>query len=95
MEFRGDVVTLTVVEPETPSELADIVAEPTATALAIPEALTYTIAAFEVVQVGDDSTFVVPFWYVAEAVNCCWAPVSKDGAAGVMEMDTTGVAQNS
>jgi hypothetical protein len=63
-------VTLTVVEAETPSALAEIVAEPVAIAVAIPELLMNTMATFDVVQVGDDKTFVVPFWYVAEAVNC-------------------------
>ena len=39
IEVSGEVVTLTVVDPETPSELAEIVAEPAATAVAMPELL--------------------------------------------------------
>jgi hypothetical protein len=61
IEFKGDVVTLTVVEPEIPSELAEIVAEPVATAVATPELLMKTIVAFDVVQAGTPRTFVLPF----------------------------------
>jgi hypothetical protein len=38
-----------------------MVAEPVAIAVAIPELWMYTMAAFDVVHIGDDKTFVVPF----------------------------------
>ncbi len=39
IEFSGDVVTVTLVEPEMPSALAEIVADPGAIAVATPDAL--------------------------------------------------------
>ena len=60
-DVNGEVVTLTVVDPEMPSELAEIVAEPVAMAVAKPELLMKTMAAFDVVHVGAERTFVLPF----------------------------------
>ena len=61
IDVRGDVVTLTVVDPDTPSEVAEIVAEPAAIAVATPALLINTMVAFEVVQTGPERTFALPF----------------------------------
>ncbi len=82
IEFKGDVVTLTTVEAVTPSDVADIVAEPEAIAVASPLLLTNTIAAFDVVQSGTPKTFLLPFAYVAWAVNCCWVLVNSKERVG-------------
>ena len=95
IDVRGEVVTLTVVDPDTPSELAEIVAEPSATAVATPALLINTIVALEVVQTGADSTLALPFSYVARAVNCCWKPANSEGDGGVTDIEAIGVAQNS
>jgi hypothetical protein len=60
IEVRGELVIVTVVEPLTPSALAEIVAEPGATAVAIPLLLVKRIAALEVVHTGDFSTALLP-----------------------------------
>jgi len=60
IDVRGEVVIVTVVEPLTPSSLAEIVAEPGATAVAIPLSLIKTTPALEVVQTGAFSTPLVP-----------------------------------
>lgn len=95
IEVRGEVVTVTVVDPDTPSELAEIVAEPGATVVAIPALLINTIVAFEVVQTGSERTFALPFSKVARAVNCCWNPANSEGDGGETDMEAIGVAQNS
>ncbi len=91
----GEVITLTVVETLIPSDVALIVAEPFAIAVANPLLLMKTMAAFEVVHAAEGKTFVVPFWYVAVAVNCCWLPTSSDGAGGEIVSEVMGEAQNS
>ena len=61
IDVSGDVVMVTEVDPATPSALAEIVAEPSATAVATPALLINTMVAFEVVQTGSDRTFALPF----------------------------------
>jgi hypothetical protein len=53
-------VAVIVVLPKLPVRLAEIVAEPVATAVAIPFALMKTTAALELVQTGPFSTPVLP-----------------------------------
>jgi hypothetical protein len=82
----GDVTTLTVVEPETPPDEAEIVTEPDAMADALPESLIYTIAAFEELQLGEESAFLEPSSYWAIAANCNWVPVNSEGEGGLTVM---------
>jgi hypothetical protein len=60
IEVSGEVRMVTVVEPLTPRSLAEMVADPGATVVAIPFALIKTKAALELVQTGDLSTPVLP-----------------------------------
>ena len=60
IEVRGELVIVTVVEPLTPSWLAEIVAEPVATAVAIPLSFMKTTPAFDVVHTGAFSTPLLP-----------------------------------
>jgi hypothetical protein len=87
IEASREVITLTVVEALIPWELALMVAEPSAIAVARPLLLMKTTAAFEVVHVGEDNTLVPPPWNVAVAWNCCSLPTSRDGDAGVIESE--------
>jgi hypothetical protein len=93
MDVNGEFRIVTVVDPLTPRWVAEIVAEPVATAVATPFALMKTTAALELVQAGPFSTPVLPSPYVAEAVNCCWKPVSSEGDGGVTAMDEIGMSQ--
>ena len=95
METNGDVVIVTVVEPEIPSSLAETVADPDVMAVATPEELMNSTETFEEVHIGPDRTFFDPSCYVAFASNCCVAPVRIDGAGGVTEIDVIGTCQNS
>jgi hypothetical protein len=60
IEVRGELVIVTEVEPLTPSSLAEIVADPGATAVAVPLSLMKRTPALEEVHTGDFSTLLVP-----------------------------------
>ena len=95
MEVRGELVMVTLVEPLTPSSLAEIVAEPGATAVAIPVSFMKTTPALDVVQTGAFNTPRVPSTKVADAVNCCLKPVRSEGEGGVTAIDAIETCQKS
>jgi hypothetical protein len=95
IDTNGDVVIVTVVEPEVPSSLADTVADPADIAVATPEELIKRTATFDVVHTGCDSTFFEPSCNVAFAVNCWVAPVNSEGDGGATEIDVIGTCQKS
>jgi hypothetical protein len=60
IEVRGELVMVTVVEPLTPSPVAEIVADPDVTAVADLLSLMKRTSALEVVHTTDVSTLLVP-----------------------------------
>lgn len=85
-------VTVIVVDPLTPPEVAVMVAEPGATAVAIPELLIVATDAGVADHVTDVIACLLPSLYVPVALNCCVFPAATDGVAGVTAIDVrTGV----
>lgn len=92
MEDRVAEVTVRAVFPETPPEVAVMVAVPAATGVARPLLLTVATDMLEEAQV----TWVVISWlvpseYVPEAANCLVTPTSTLGLTGVTDMVITDV----
>jgi hypothetical protein len=86
--FVAAAVTVSIAVPLTPLSEAVIVLEPAATAVASPPVLIVAAALLEDVQVAVDVTFAVELsLYVAVAVNCCIAPATMLGLAGVTAME--------
>jgi len=69
MEFKGELTTLTLVEPVMPSKVHEIVAEPVATAVAKPVLPIVTTCRFDEVQVRSESVLVVLSSKVPDAEN--------------------------
>jgi hypothetical protein len=90
----GGVVTVSAVEPVTVPDVAVIVVDPGATAVAIPVVAIVAIDVLEEFQVTDDVRFWVELSeYVPVAVYCCVAFTAMLILAGVTIMDTrAGVA---
>ena len=75
------------------NDAVTLVAGPVPTAMAKPLDVTVTSLVFPEVQVADDVTFpVVPFEYVAVAVNCWVPPTTRFAEVGVTAIDVTGKA---
>ncbi len=90
MEVRVAGLTFNVPAPEIPSKVAVMVAEPTATAFAIPAAVTVATAVAEDDQVTTEvKSKDAPSEYVAVAVSCCprpWITLGFTGAIAIDEM---------
>jgi hypothetical protein len=89
----GGGVTVSVAVPDTLPEVAVMVLEPTAAAVAFPLVpdvlLIVATAVFDELQVTDVvRTCVVLFEYVPVAVNCCVVPLAMLGLDGVTAIDT-------
>ena len=83
MDDRLATVTVTVVEPLSPFNVALIVAVPDATPVTSPEELTVAIVLSDVDQLADSVTVsVVPLSYVPVATICCVLPTATDGVEG-------------
>ena len=81
-------MTLKVVEPVTVPDIAGIVAFPTPTAVATPEALIVATPVFEDVQLTEPVKFSAePSLKVPVAVNCWAEPVVSASLAGVTWME--------
>jgi hypothetical protein len=90
METRGTPDTVSVVEPVTPLEAAEIVVVPAPTPVARPEAVMLATDGLDEAQVAVEvRTFVLPSLYVPVAVNCWVFPAAIDGFAGVTAMETS------
>ncbi len=86
--------TVSRVDPETLPDVAVIVAEPAAIAVARPfdpaALLMVAMPVFEELHITDEVRFcVVLSEKVAVAVNCCFVPLAIDGAAGVTVIETS------
>jgi hypothetical protein len=80
-------VTVKVAAPLTLPDVAVMVDEPWATAVASPAALMVAVAVVALDQVTVEVMLVVELsLYVAVAVNCCVAPTPMLGVAGVTAM---------
>ena len=81
-------VTVKVVAPEIPADVAVIMVDATDIAVAKPDELIVATEVFEDVQADDAvRSFVELSEYVPVAVNCTVVPVAADGFAGVTAMD--------
>ena len=84
-------VTVITAVPDFPPEAAVIVAEPAASALTKPVALTVTAAALLDVHVTVWPLITLFDWSRTVAASCCDAPTATDAAAGVtLTVVTTG-----
>ena len=84
-------VTVIAAVPDFPPEAAVIVAEPAASALTKPVALTVTAAALLDVHVTVWPLITLFDWSRTVAASCCDAPTATDAAAGVtLTVVTTG-----
>jgi hypothetical protein len=93
MEDRVVGVTARDVLPETLPEVAVIVVEPTATALARPLLFTVATDALDELQVTCVViSWVVPSEYVPEAASCWLTPAAMLGLTGVIAMEISGSA---
>lgn len=76
-------VTVTVVDPVTPSNVALIVADPAATPVTSPAELTVAMVLSEVDQLAESvMVSVTPLSYVPVATICCVLPTATDGVEG-------------
>jgi hypothetical protein len=83
MEDRFATVTVTVVEPLSPFNVALIVSVPDATPVTSPVELTVAMVLSEVDQLAESVTVsVVPLSYVPVATICCVLPTATDGVDG-------------
>jgi hypothetical protein len=88
------LVTIMLVEPLSPPELAVMVAVPLATAVAKPLAEMVAIAALDDVHFAVSVTScVLPLPRVAVAVNCWVLPGATVGLPGVTAIDTTALLE--
>jgi hypothetical protein len=82
-----DAVTVSAVEPESPSLAAEMAVVPAATPVARPAVVIEAVLVLELVQVAVLVMFAVdPFAYVPVAVYCCVAPTAMLVDAGVTVM---------
>ncbi len=86
----GTGASVTTAVPDFPSLEAVIVAVPTATAVTSPDALTVARVASDVDQLNVRPVSAVPAASASAALNCCVAPTTTVGAAGVTVIDATG-----
>jgi hypothetical protein len=83
MEDRFATVTVTVVEPLSPFNVALIVALPDATPATSPVELTVAMVLSDVDQPAASVTVsVVPLSYVPVATICCVLPIATEGVEG-------------
>lgn len=76
-------VTVTVVDPVTPSNVALIVADPAATPVTSPAELTVAMVLSEVDQLAESVIVsVTPLSYVPVATICCVFATATDGVEG-------------
>jgi hypothetical protein len=81
-------VTVSVVDPEMPPDVAEIVVEPAATVVASPFELIVAIVAFDEFHVTDEViSCVVVSENVPMAANCWVVPSTMLGFTGVTEID--------
>jgi hypothetical protein len=92
IETRVAGITFSVVEPETPPELAVMIVLPAPAPEASPEALMVATEATDELQFTLLSTCELPSLKVPVAVNCCPAPCTIVGADGVTAMETNAAA---
>lgn len=82
-EDRFATVTVTVVEPLSPFNVAPIVAVPDATPVTSPVESTAAMVLSDVDQLAESvSVSVVPLSNVPVAANCCVLPTATDGVEG-------------
>jgi hypothetical protein len=75
--------TVSVAVPLTPLSVAVMVVDPGSNAFAMPDELTVATAAFVSVQLAVEVTLAAePSLYVAVAVSCSVAPMTRLGVAG-------------
>ena len=83
IEDRFANVTVTVVEPLIPSNVALIVAVPVATPVTSPVELTVAMVLSDVDQLAESVTVsVTPLSYVPVAIICSVLPTATDGVEG-------------
>lgn len=89
IEDRPADWTFTVVLPPTEPEVAEMVREPKARAVATPPPVIDAKLSFEEPHVTEAVIFrELPSENVPVAVNCCRVPRTKTGLTGVMEIET-------
>ena len=69
-------MTAKAAEPEALPEVAEIVAVPTATAIATPELLTVATDVLLLLQLTEAPAIVLPYWSLTEAKNWVVAPIA-------------------
>ena len=82
-------VTVTIVEPDTEPDAAEIVVWPRPAAVARPAVIVATLADEELQVTVEVRFCVLPSVYVPVAVNCCLVPSGMDGFAGVTPIETS------
>jgi hypothetical protein len=83
IEDRFASVTVTVVEPLSPFNVALIVTVPDATPVTNPVELTVAMVLSDVDQLAESVTVsMVPLSYVPVATICCVLPAARDGVEG-------------
>ena len=88
IELRVAEVTLTVVDPETPSLVAVMVALPTPRPVTWPNGSTIANASFEEVQLTVFvRSSVVPSERFPVAVSCTLKPLAVEGSGGVITIE--------
>jgi len=89
IETNTGAVTVRLVEPPIPPEVAWIVVLPAATPVAKPALVIVATAVFDEVQVTELVRFaVLPSLKTPVAVNCCVKPLARDPFAGATAIDT-------
>src|SRR6266702_2816067 len=89
-DATGTVLTVMVAPPLCPSDVAVIVADPAATPLTTPLALTVATAVLPLDQVIARPESELPFASFGVAVSCIVWPTCTDAVAGVTVTDATG-----
>src|SRR6266516_4470546 len=89
-DATGTVLTVIVAVPLCPSEIAVIVAEPAATPVTSPLALTVATAVLPLAQVIVRPVRVLPFASLGVAASCTVWPTCTDAVAGFTVTDATG-----
>jgi hypothetical protein len=88
MDFSVGAVTVKVVVPETPAEVAVMVVEPAAAPVARPAALIAAVAGVDDVHVTEEEiSLLEPSEYIPAAENWVVSPATTLGSDGVMEID--------
>ena len=93
MDTNAAAVTVKVVDPVNPAELALTFAVPVPMLVASPVVFTVALVAVLEVHVADElKSCVLPSLNIPVATNCCFVPKAIEGFAGVTAIDSKAAA---